>query len=45
VFEAVPVATHNPRGIGTLRFGCPEGCETDIDALELVKIVEASMSS
>jgi GTP cyclohydrolase I/GTP cyclohydrolase-4 len=45
VFEAVPVATHNQRGIGTLRVGCPEGCETDIDALELVKIVEASMSS
>ena len=45
VFEAVPVATHNQRGIGTLRIGCPEGCETDIDALELVKIVEASMSS
>ena len=45
VFEAVPVATHNQRGIGTLRVGCPEGCEIDIDALELVKIVEASMSS
>ena len=45
VFEAVPVATHNQRGIGTLRIGCPEGCETDIDALELVKIVETSMSS
>jgi GTP cyclohydrolase I/GTP cyclohydrolase-4 len=45
VFDAVPVATHNQRGIGTLRIGCPEGCETDIDALELVKIVEASMSS
>ena len=41
VFEAVPVATHNQRGIGTLRIGCPEGCETDIDALELVKIVES----
>ena len=33
VFEAVPVATHNQRGLGTLRIGCPEGCETDIDAL------------
>ena len=45
VFEAVPVATHNQRGLGTLRVGCPEGCDTDIDALELVEIVEASMSS
>ena len=26
VFKAVPVATHNQRGIGTLHIGCPEGC-------------------
>jgi len=45
VFEAVPVATHNQRGLGTLRVGCPESCDTDIDALALVAIVEASMSS
>jgi GTP cyclohydrolase I/GTP cyclohydrolase-4 len=45
VFEAVPVATHNQRGLGTLRIGCPVGCDTDIDALKLVEIVEASMSS
>ena len=45
VFEAVPVATHNQRGLGTLRIGCPETCDTDIDALRLVEIVEASMSS
>jgi GTP cyclohydrolase-4 len=45
VFEAVPVATHNQRGLGTLRVGCPEACDTDIDALRLVEIVEASMSS
>src|SRR3954471_7694927 len=45
VFEAVPVATHNQRGLGTLRVGCPESCDTDIDALTLVGIVEASMSS
>ena len=25
VFEHVPVATHNQRGIGTLHVGCPEG--------------------
>src|SRR3954467_5020052 len=35
VFEAVPVATHNQRGLGTLRVGCPEACDTDIDALAL----------
>jgi GTP cyclohydrolase IV len=45
VFESVPVATHNQRGLGTLRIGCPESCDTDIDALRLVEIVEASMSS
>ncbi len=45
VFSAVPVATHNQRGLGTLRVGCPESCDTDIDALALVAIVEASMSS
>ena len=28
VFEAVPVATHNQRGIGSLYIGCPEGCDT-----------------
>ncbi|MEA2136714.1 MAG: cyclohydrolase [Solirubrobacteraceae bacterium] len=45
VFASVPVATHNQRGLGTLRVGCPESCDTDIDALALVAIVEASMSS
>jgi GTP cyclohydrolase IV len=45
VFAAVPVATHNQRGLGTLHIGCPESCDTDIDALALVAIVEASMSS
>jgi GTP cyclohydrolase-4 len=45
IFEAVPVATHNQRGLGTLRVGCPETCDTDIDALTLLAIVEASMSS
>jgi GTP cyclohydrolase IV len=45
VFEAVPVATHNQRGIGTLHVGCPVGCETDIDAKRLLTIVEDSMSS
>jgi GTP cyclohydrolase I/GTP cyclohydrolase-4 len=45
IFEAVPVATHNQRGLGTLHIGCPEGCETDIDAAVLLAIVEESMSS
>jgi GTP cyclohydrolase IV len=43
--EAVPLATHNQRGIGTLYIGCPEGGATWIDAPELLRIVESSMSS
>jgi GTP cyclohydrolase I/GTP cyclohydrolase-4 len=44
--EAVPVATHNQRGIGTLYIGCPEGgAKSWIDAPELLRIVEGSMSS
>jgi GTP cyclohydrolase I/GTP cyclohydrolase-4 len=42
---AVPLATHNQRGIGTLHVGCPEGGVTWIDAPELLRIVEESMSS
>ena len=45
VFEAVPVATHNQRGLGTLWVGCPEGCNDSIEARRLLSIVEASMSS
>ena len=45
ILEAVPVATHNQRGIGTLKIGCTEACDDDIDALDLVAIVEDSMSS
>jgi GTP cyclohydrolase-4 len=45
IFEAVPVATHNQRGLGTLHIGCPEDCDTDIDAKQLLTIVEESMSS
>ena len=46
VFEAVPVATHNQRGIGTLYVGCPEGCDASaIEAETLLAIVEDSMSS
>ena len=45
VLEAVPVATHNQRGIGTLYVGCPEGCLTELRAETLLAIVEESMSS
>ena len=45
VFEAVPVATHNQRGIGTLHIGCPEGCTEALDAQTLLEIVESAMSS
>jgi GTP cyclohydrolase IV len=45
IFDAVPVATHNQRGLGTLRLGLPEECDTDVDAAELLAIVEDSMSS
>src|ERR687895_1862747 len=45
VFEAVPVASHNQRGIGTLHIGCPEGCHQDLEAETLLQIVEAAMSS
>jgi GTP cyclohydrolase-4 len=45
IFEAVPVATHNQRGLGTLHVGCPEECDTDIDGEQLLAIVEESMSS
>jgi GTP cyclohydrolase IV len=45
VFEHVPVATHNQRGLGTLYVGCPEGCTKEIEASTLLKMVEDSMSS
>src|SRR6185312_134688 len=45
ILEAVPVATHNQRGLGTLYIGCPETCVNDIDAQRLLDIVESSMSS
>jgi GTP cyclohydrolase-4 len=45
ILEAVPVATHNQRGLGTLYIGCPERCSTEIDARTLLAIVEGSMSS
>src|ERR671936_3142770 len=45
ILDAVPVATHNQRGLGTLHIGCPESCDSDIDAQRLLEVVEDSMSS
>src|SRR3954447_611316 len=45
IFESVPVATHNQRGIGTLYIGCPEDCTVEVSAQTLLRIVEESMSS
>jgi GTP cyclohydrolase-4 len=45
IFEAVPVATHNQRGLGTLHVGCTEMCDDEIEAATLLEIVEQSMSS
>jgi GTP cyclohydrolase I/GTP cyclohydrolase-4 len=45
VFDHVPVATHNQRGLGTLHIGCLEECDAEIDATVLLAIVESSMSS
>jgi len=45
VFAAVPVATHNQRGIGSLHIGLPEELRLEIDARDLLHIVEQSMSS
>jgi GTP cyclohydrolase-4 len=45
VLESVPLATHNQRGIGTLYVGQPEGTSVEVDAPDLLHIVEQSMSS
>src|ERR1700742_3977291 len=45
IVSVVPIATHNQRGIGTLHLGCPEGAPAWIDAPDLLRIVESSMSS
>jgi GTP cyclohydrolase I/GTP cyclohydrolase-4 len=45
ILEAVPVATHNQRGLGTLQIGCTELCDDEIDAATLLAIVEHAMSS
>ena len=45
IFDAVPVATHNQRGLGTLHVGMDERSDEEIDATVLLRIVESSMSS
>jgi GTP cyclohydrolase IV len=45
VFAAVPVATHNQRGIGSLHIGLREDLHLEVDARDLLHVVEQSMSS
>ena len=45
IFAAVPVATHNQRGLGTLHIGATESEPLEVDARTLLAIVEDSMSS
>jgi GTP cyclohydrolase I/GTP cyclohydrolase-4 len=45
IFDAVPVATHNQRGLGTLYVGATESGALEIEARTLLAIVENSMSS
>src|ERR1700710_1620134 len=45
IVSVVPIATQNHAGIGTLHIGCPEGGPAWIDAPDLLRIVESSMSS
>jgi GTP cyclohydrolase I/GTP cyclohydrolase-4 len=45
IVTTVPLATHNQRGIGRLYIGRPEESGVDIDARDLLSIVEGSMSS
>jgi GTP cyclohydrolase IV len=45
IFDAVPVATHNQRGIGRLYVGRTEESGAEVDARTLLRIVESSMSS
>jgi len=43
--DALPVATHNQRGRGSILLGIPEGREAEVRAEDLVEIVENAMSS
>ena len=43
--DALPMATHNQRGRGSVMIGTGDGRDVEIDAQDLVEIVENSMSS
>lgn len=43
--DALPVATHNQRGRGSILLGVPEGREVEVRAEDLVELVENAMSS
>jgi GTP cyclohydrolase I/GTP cyclohydrolase-4 len=45
ILEALPVATDDQRGLGTLSLELPEECDAELDAMALLAIVEDSMSS
>jgi GTP cyclohydrolase I/GTP cyclohydrolase-4 len=45
IIAAVPIATHNQRGLGTLYVGAVEGSPLGVEAADLLAIVEGSMSS
>jgi len=45
ITDLVPVATHNQRGIGTLWIGGADESPAGIDARDLLRLVESSMSS
>jgi GTP cyclohydrolase I/GTP cyclohydrolase-4 len=45
ILAAVPVATHDQRGVGSLYVGARANDDTELDALTLVNLVESSMSS
>jgi GTP cyclohydrolase-4 len=44
IFDHVPMATHNQRGVGTLWIGAP-GEQASVEARELLEIVRSSMSA
>lgn len=43
--DALPVATHNQRGRGSILIGTQPGCAAAVRAEDLVELVESSMSS
>lgn len=45
IIDLVPIATHNQRGVGTLWIGGFEEMNPEIDARDLLRLVESSMSS